>query len=328
MAVAFPGSPVPAPAPAPAVVDPAAAAGVDPAAAAGVDPAPASDHEGICLLTHVSFQSSSDTYSQCRLLSAQGLDAEEGNLKGETVKGKPWLKNLIIETKEAKIALQKHIVDTGFNEEKITLLARIMLQEQILREMYHRSNDVTFVEARFIRCSSLGELNNDDENLGVIGAPVKKVLNDVKLQISSLISNESLKERLIGSKVRLSVGAGPPKTSVEEKLFFDKFTTRKNEEKFNPNFRNHGVFVFMQEKGDSRHDADPMKPSKLKTGYKYSRRLVQLLVCPFKVAYNKVRSKDKTLLGILDPRGRFPTDEKRIGALKQRFQEFFRHFEG
>jgi hypothetical protein len=281
-------------------------------------------HEGFRLLVNVSFlsssQSSSGSYSQCRLLSAQQLDVDDGDLSVETVKGKPGLKNLIIETKEVRKALQSHIKEVEGNEKCIELLARIMLQEQILREMY-RSKDVTLVEARFKTFSSLDELKNNDDNLGVIDVPVKKVLKDAELQIENLIRKKSL----IDSKVRMSVGGGPPQTSVEKMVFFDKFTTtQRNEEKVNTNFNKQKVLVFMQEKGDSRHDADPMKPSGLKTGFKYSKRFFQGLLLgllfPVKAPYNKVCSKDKTWLGIFN--GRFPTDEEKIGDLKKMFQEF------
>ena len=301
---------VPAPAPAPAPTH---------------APAPAADpaHEGFRLLVNVSFlsssQSSSGSYSQCRLLSAQQLDVDDGDLSVETVKGKPGLKNLIIETKEVRKALQSHIKEVEGNEKCIELLARIMLQEQILREMY-RSKDVTLVEARFKTFSSLDELKNNDDNLGVIDVPVKKVLKDAELQIENLIRKKSL----IDSKVRMSVGGGPPQTSVEKMVFFDKFTTTQREEKVNTNFNKQKVLVFMQEKGDSRHDADPMKPSVLKTGFKYSKRFFQGLLLgllfPVKAPYNKVCSKDKTWLGIFN--GRFPTDEEKIGDLKKMFQEF------
>ena len=302
------GSPVPVPVPAHA---PAA-----PAPARAPAPANASDHKGLRLLINVSFQSSSGSYSQCRLLSAQQLDVVDDDLSVETVKGKPGLKNLIIETKEVRKALQSHIKEVEGNEKCIELLARIMLQEQILRELY-RSKEVTLVEARFKTFSSLDELKNNDDNLGVIDVPVKKVLKDAELQIENLIRKKSL----IDSKVRMSVGGGPPQTSVEKMVFFDKFTTtQRNEEKVNTNFNNQKVLVFMQEKGDSRHKADPMRPSVLKTGFKFSKRIFQGLLFPVKAPYNKFCRKDKTWLGIFN--GRFPTDEKKIGALERMFQEF------
>jgi len=270
-------------------------------------------------------KNSSRTYSYQggMWLSAQRLaeitDTKNNtNTETETVPNKEILSEYIIKTKSYKDELIRQIVRDKVSGEKLekslTVLARLLIQEEILRGLY-KSENVQLINLKIQKYDKLSELdgqNFGDNNFVKQYDNVDKVLENVKEHIRT----KHKKNQLHGLKIKLKTVEG---AFVDNSLFFIH-AYEGAVKKQNSKFENHKLQVLAQAKGDPTHKLDSRKKS-WRRAKKVAKGFIFLGTFPLMPIYNKCAKG--TWLGSLNYEGKFPVNKIYSEEARQIFNGSF-----